>query len=296
MIITCPNCQTRYQLANDAIGSAGRKVQCANCQVAWQATPEFPKPTPKPRVVTNQGKQDSDDRLFGADDEKGLDEEFSAEEQRLSAMSESVARVRAEVEASTAPQASPKTVKADPVLTKKQQRAFSKRRDDLISSLPYAKVRRTMRMVGLVGLVCLIGGGLYFRTDIVRQAPSLAGIYESIGLGVNVVGLEFRDVKTLLALKDGANVMMIEAKIANVNRKGAGVPQVMVTLVGANNEPLYQWSVTPDVKDLGPGEMVKFQTQLASPPAGTEQVKLTFLNSRTQSDRPVENSVETGAH
>ncbi len=39
MIITCPNCQTKYQVTYEAIGSVGRKVQCAHCQQAWQQRP-----------------------------------------------------------------------------------------------------------------------------------------------------------------------------------------------------------------------------------------------------------------
>lgn len=288
MIITCPNCQTRYQVASDTIGSAGRKVQCANCQIAWQATPEFPKATPKPRIVSSLGTSEAeDDRLFGAGDEKGLDEAFAAEEQMLAAQAQARDAAELAKEAEVAPVPRAKGFRSDPGLTPTQQKAFSKRRDDLISSLPYAKVRRTLRLVGITGLVCLLAGGYYFRTDIVRQFPNLAGIYQSVGLGVNVIGLEFRDVKTLLALKNGSTAMIIDAKIASVSPRRTDVPQVVVTLVGENGEALYEWSVTPDVSYLAPGEVVAFQTQLASPPAGASRVKLTFINGRKQSDKPV---------
>ena len=42
MIITCPHCQTRYQVTYEAIGSTGRKVQCAHCQQAWSQKPLDP--------------------------------------------------------------------------------------------------------------------------------------------------------------------------------------------------------------------------------------------------------------
>jgi predicted Zn finger-like uncharacterized protein len=43
MIITCPHCQTKYQIAYRAIGSAGRKVQCCYCQQAWRERPAKPR-------------------------------------------------------------------------------------------------------------------------------------------------------------------------------------------------------------------------------------------------------------
>jgi len=44
VIITCPNCQTRYKLGTDALNAAGRQVQCAACSELWYATPGFPEP------------------------------------------------------------------------------------------------------------------------------------------------------------------------------------------------------------------------------------------------------------
>ena len=41
--------------------------------------------------------------------------------------------------------------------------------------------------------------GCCFRTEIVRLVPDMAGVYSALGLGVNVVGLEFSDVSTLMS-------------------------------------------------------------------------------------------------
>lgn len=47
MRITCPNCETSYQLADGALGATGRKVRCTRCGKTWHATPAA-EPPPDP--------------------------------------------------------------------------------------------------------------------------------------------------------------------------------------------------------------------------------------------------------
>ena len=64
MRLICPNCGAQYAVADDAIPSGGRDVQCSNCQHTWFETPgasatdmppaqraPAPPPQPKPQPV-----------------------------------------------------------------------------------------------------------------------------------------------------------------------------------------------------------------------------------------------------
>jgi predicted Zn finger-like uncharacterized protein len=47
MILTCPQCATRYHVDPGSLGPTGRRVRCSNCQHRWVAEP----PSDTPRVV-----------------------------------------------------------------------------------------------------------------------------------------------------------------------------------------------------------------------------------------------------
>jgi hypothetical protein len=110
----------------------------------------------------------------------------------------------------------------------------------------------------------------------------MAGVYEAVGFGVNVVGLDFSDVKTLLSRRNGADVLSVDAKIHSVESRIVPVPPIVVTLTDGDGKDIYQWSVAPDAAELKPGETLDVSTQLTSPPPGARGVRLSFS---TQSGR-----------
>src|SRR5690606_35486679 len=124
----------------------------------------------------------------------------------------------------------------------------------------------TVRLVSLIVLALVVVAALGLRTSIVRQFPDLAGVYAAIGLGVNVVGLDFYDMRTLRSVKGGGEVLRVEARIRSVSNKPVVVPSVVVTLLDGKGEALYEWSVSPVARDLAPGESVDFSTELPQPP------------------------------
>ncbi|UJQ93781.1 DUF3426 domain-containing protein [Mariluticola halotolerans] len=286
MIITCPNCQTRYQVAEKAIGSAGRKVQCAHCHQSWQAVAEKEDPKPKPKLVPpaapKPARDGDDDRLFDAADEAALDAAFEREETRAAPVRGKSEDVSTSSDETAMADAGPETEKAglDTALQNSRHKAMLKRQINFARNLPMSQIRGNMRIAAICLLALLVGGGYFFRTEVVRLFPDLAGVYEAVGLKVNVVGLEFRNVETLRAVKSRGDVMVVSGRIQNITGQQVKVPAIVVTLCDDAGVALYSWSVTPVVSLIGPGENVEFETQLNAPPDGVTRVKLAFADGR----------------
>ncbi|UXN74691.1 zinc-ribbon domain-containing protein [Devosia sp. A8/3-2] len=258
MIITCPHCQTKYQVTYEAIGSAGRKVQCAYCQRARQQEPARPEPPTEPA-----------DQLFEAMAEDGLDEALAAEERAVAA--ELAQRLAAEQEHETK-----RAGELDPAVVRKRQKAFLRRQSALIAHLPLARLRRAARVGGALILCALIALFYFGRVQLVERIPSMAGVYASLGLGVNVVGLDFSNITAQRALRDGKDVLIVSAQIVGLLPEPVAVPAVVVTLLDPAGAAIYEWSVTPSVRDLMAGERSSFDTQLTLPPGEAARMRLSF--------------------
>jgi predicted Zn finger-like uncharacterized protein len=286
VIIACPHCGTRYQVPPETLGDAGRKVACAHCGQSWMAEPGAALPVPQ------------DDKLFTEADEKALDRSFAAEEAALRdvpasvrqlipkgevpppEVMRSISEIKAALESKSGKTLSnPMPDEPETPAQKKAQGKIDKRQRALVSLLPAARLSRVLRGAGIGLLVAVIGGGIVFRTDIVRMIPDLAGLYATVGLKVNVVGLDFSDVTTLLSRRGDSDVLTVNATIYGVEAHRVLVPPVVVTLLGDDGNPVYAWSVAPKQRDLEPGEVIGFSAELPTPPDAAKEVRLSFADS-----------------
>lgn len=259
MIIACPHCQTKYQVTYEAIGSAGRKVQCAQCQQAWQQAP-----------VEQDDALTRDQAMFDAIVEDGLDEALKVEEQAVAA---ELARRLADEENR---QKSASAAKIDPAVVRRRQRAFSRRQDAISASQPLARLRRGVRVVLAMLLCASLAFGYFGRVQIVDRYPEMAGAYDAIGLGVNIIGLDFSDVTAQHTIRNGKHMLAVSAQIVGINATPTPVPPIVITLLDGNGHNIYAWSIAPAIADLMAGERATFDTQLAMPPGDAKRVRLTF--------------------
>lgn len=260
MIITCPNCQTRYKVANDSIGAVGRQVMCAACKTAWLATPD----ALGSHQVFDDPDPDDDEIAFRAD----KDQDFTTEQEALA---------DAAMESHGTGQPSETEIQQ----SAERMQALAKRKLDMTRSLPYARMQRLARWALLLLVAGSLAALVTFRTEIVRMAPSTDAVYRLIGLGTNVIGLDFIDVKTLRTTRNGTDTIVVTATIVNSTNRVVSVPPVLISMIDGQDNVIYQWSVNPSRRNIMPGDGLEIETDLSAPPPDAQNVRLTFIEGHT---------------
>ncbi|TDQ61583.1 putative Zn finger-like uncharacterized protein [Maritalea mobilis] len=165
----------------------------------------------------------------------------------------------------------------------KRARRVAKRHRDIARGLPMARTRRMITTTCLALTAVILLGLFSFRVEVVRLYPEMASLYRLFGTNVNVVGLDFANVRTIRSWKDGHEVLNVTGDIQNVTSKIAYLPPIRVALVRDDDTVIYEWNMTPGVSVLEAGGSFEFSTQLLSPPNDVRRVTLSFLD--WQSDK-----------
>jgi len=157
--------------------------------------------------------------------------------------------------------------------------------DELWARPPRAQAEtsaRESRLPTVVAIIAVVAGAMALiglREKIVRVAPPLSAFYSTIGLPVNLAGLELRSVRSRI-LQDGARkVLAIEGEIVNLRHEANHVPPMALTVRGPNGLNKYAWTSPAPKPRLEAGETIAFRARLASPPADGADVVVKFASA-----------------
>jgi predicted Zn finger-like uncharacterized protein len=134
--------------------------------------------------------------------------------------------------------------------------------------------------VTATAVVVLVAAVFIWRADLVRLSPNLAGFYDTLGLTVNLRGLEFHEVKAVRDVKDGIPVLTVEGYVFNPGPKAADIPKLRMAVLGANGRELYAWTAEPAQTMLAGGESFVLRSRIAAPPQEGQDVLVRFLLKR----------------
>ncbi len=243
MILTCPECATRYQIDPAQFPAEGRKVRCAKCSHVWfQAAPAL---EPEPEVVH---------------------------------VEEPVEAAVAPEPAAPEP-AAPQRAAFAPAATSYYEE--EEHHQTAAIPRPQRALRGVGLALGWLALLLIVVGGgwitVRFRQDIASLWPQTASLYKVLGLYVNTHGIEFADKNARWETENGQNVLLISGDLVNITSHELTVPPIRVSLSDAERHELYHWSFSSAVPTLGPGKSVAFQTRLPSPPLTASHIDLRFI-------------------
>jgi predicted Zn finger-like uncharacterized protein len=250
MILTCPQCQTRYEADASKFAPPGRKVKCAKCGNIWHH------------------------------------QEAPAAEPAAASKADAAPAPAPQAEPELTPVLPPKpAVEPEP-----QRAAYAPAPERVAErpapsaakkSKPPARAPRRLGAIagwaGLVVVILVIGwSSLTYRQQIATVWPQAASFYSALGLRVNTRGLDFVDVAYHRETEDGQPVLAVTGKLVNISARDISVPPIEVVLTDDSKRMLYHWSFSSTAHTLRPGQQVAFLTRLSSPPAGARHLELRF--------------------
>jgi predicted Zn finger-like uncharacterized protein len=240
MILTCPQCTTRYQADAAKFPAAGRSVRCAKCGHVWHQ--DAPAPQPEPDIEP---------------------EIEVAEVPRPEPVAAPVFRPQAYAPRPVIAADEPEIVENTPVHSRWLGR--------LAVGLGWA---------GLVGLILLIGwAAVTYRQQVATLWPQSSSLYAALGMKANATGIDFADVTYKRESEDGQWVLAVAGNLVNKTSRELPVPQIRVTLIDDDQRELYHWTFVPGVMTLHPGQVAKFLTRLSNPPAAAHRFEVRFARA-----------------
>jgi predicted Zn finger-like uncharacterized protein len=247
MIITCPNCATRYQADAAKFPAAGRRVKCAKCGYTWHQ--DLPQPEPA----------------------------AEAEEQILRPTGSPVVE----------PSLPPATQETPRHGAFKPEPQFDIPAHVPVVSPSIEDVNRQPILAGRLGLVLgwallavvifiAIWAFLRYRQEVATAWPQTASLYAAFGRPVNPRGIDFTDVSYRRERQDGQAVLAITGKLINASSHEQPVAQIRAALSDDEGRELYHWTFSSGITTLRPGKSAKFLTRISSPPPAARHLEVRF--------------------
>lgn len=288
MLITCPNCTTKFAVPDTMFDQGARKVRCTVCTHQWRHDPaavaavnlgsESVPLEAEPSAVPVEPDPEPVD--FG---ETPLDSDAEAETSPAEDFDESI-EVGAGMEADMSPGEPDqrRTVTEEELL----DGDVDPIPDVFASGGPEDDEDGTSRprkglLAGVFIAVLLIVAAVaafFLRADVVRAFPETLRFYEMAGIEVDVLaaGLHMQDPRVEIDLEDNRPVLKAFGKIVNQSDKERPVPNLALLLLNTQNQVVQSKVIAPPRPMIAPGEEMTFVIRLTFPSKAAEMSQVVF--------------------
>ncbi|WP_294338195.1 zinc-ribbon domain-containing protein [uncultured Sphingomonas sp.] len=254
MILECTQCSSRYLVPDTAIGPDGRTVRCANCRHSWFQPPAMMDLSAATRAAAYEPEAPAPQPVAAAP-----------------------------IPAPAAPIEAPRAAESQPLPRPAMTRTFD---DTLVEPRPQYDAfahrppfkprtnpaRRWTAAALVAGCSMLLGVGAILYSG----AP---GIAAQLGLPVGTAETPLKFTGEAIERRDmgtGSELFAISGTIVNPTGAAQRVPDVRVALLDAQGRVVYNWTVTPKQRTLGPNASVGFASGRTDVPANSKMLSLSF--------------------
>jgi predicted Zn finger-like uncharacterized protein len=294
MIISCPNCSTRFTISDTALPADGRTVRCSKCGTKWHqdppvaepaaspapAAPKEPEPEPSPPAESAPSEEpppaeEKPEAPAGEEEPDLSDIDVTSEEKPAEAEAETPAVPDLKAERETEEAVRPKVPK---------------------KPVEEEKTAPSGLMIGWIALavlvVAVIGITFGFKDSIVSGWPATARFYNAIGLHTELPApktataeppkavpaekpqFQTESVTTSTETVDGVDYRVVNGMVRNTGKTAAPVPEIRTRLSGEDHKVLSETVHKLDGRTLQPNETEAFTVKIANPPADARYLEV----------------------
>ena len=259
MILTCPECATRYLAKDNSIGPNGRTVRCSRCETTWFVA------------------ADSDELALKDNQTETITAASAAGGQSLAIPT---IPVLAENESSDTDVKA--DVRDDSVEMNTTDEIVKGVHVDIRDRADDQRRRRRLRTVGLIWLIpllilCMAAGLAYvMRQDIVRKMPATATLYKQLGIEVTLSGLSLEAPMSRTTLIENKTILVVNGAVRNISGSPQQVPLIEFSLHDKSGAELTSWFVETSAKTLEKDGRVTYTSEYPNPPLDAVTMKYKF--------------------
>ena len=283
MIISCPDCATRFQTSAKAIGPNGRTVRCASCNTTWFVPAEEGELTLDRLALDDIEASEREVVVARRSTTKALKEDLAQQSKRQFAASlggavDESAVAAAAWKGTSDTEGNDKLRGAHTQMREQKERKQSRRRFWNVMLI---------WLTPLLLLAALAFAAYVFRQDIVDRAPKSASLYQSLGIDVSGPGLSLSPPTARYAEIDGKAVLIVEGTIKNISDESLAIPMVTLSLHNSSGQEVAQWNVELERARLNSSETADYMSQYPTPPLDAVELRSRFSNEMEAIKTPV---------
>jgi predicted Zn finger-like uncharacterized protein len=276
MILTCPACETKYVVKDDAIPPGGRQVRCASCKHSWHQDPDtlvlqpeaaadaglgVAPPPPAPQMVEQPIAEVPPEAL--AEGELAGEPQPDVEQADESAWG--AVREEPEPAAGQWPVASGESEPLEQMPAAEEFLGYAPIAD--------AEPRRRRWPLLLVLLLLIAAAAAAFWFYAPPEWKARAGIADASATPLQLM-ITTRDRQLL---ESGNELVAISGRVINPTEQEQKVPPIRAELRDARTKAVvHRWTIPPPAQVLGPRSSASFNSAEVDVPKGGDELTITL--------------------
>lgn len=274
MRITCPECESGFDVPDNAIPEKGRKLKCSQCEHKWHQKPVVDEPAPKAKKSAPEKKaktadppapeknSDEDEIDFGDSVDEATSDDGESVDFSMFGGGELDPDAADEFDAPPIPRRRP--LGPEPK--------------------PSRRGRYAAIAAAVVFLLIIPGGLVGARAPLVSAVPAISPLFDAIGLHVPVPGeaLIIQNVGAWRKTEGGVERMLIQGEIRNDTDQMQSVPVLRAVIKDVAGVELQSAPYTPEAALLVPGDVLSFAYEIPNPGPNAARVTVSFSEEARQ--------------